>query len=112
MHATTSAARQARRAAALNDASNPYAGKTVADLKALLRARGLPVSGVKATLLERLEASDGGGGACGKGGRDARGREGDGGGGEGEAYEETKAEQGTQEEESEEAEQTELKAHA
>ena len=32
LHATTSAARQARRAA-LNDASNPYAGKTVADLK-------------------------------------------------------------------------------
>ena len=63
LHATTSAARQARRAAALNDASNPYAGKTVADLKELLRARGLPVSGVKAALLERLEASDGGGGA-------------------------------------------------
>ena len=62
LHATTSAARQARRAAALNDASNPYAGKTVADLKELLRARGLPVSGVKATLLERLENSDGGGG--------------------------------------------------
>ena len=59
LHATTSAARQARRAA-LNDASNPYAGKTVADLKALLRARGLPVSGVKAALLERLAASDGG----------------------------------------------------
>ena len=63
LHATTSAARQARRAAALNDASNPYAGKTVADLKELLRARGLPVSGVKATLIERLAASDGGGGA-------------------------------------------------
>ena len=63
LHATTSAARQARRAAALNDASNPYAGKTVADLKELLRARGLPVSGVKTALLERLAASDGGGGA-------------------------------------------------
>ena len=63
LHATTSAARQARRAAALNDASNPYAGKTVADLKVLLKERGLPVSGVKAALLERLEASDGGGGA-------------------------------------------------
>ena len=60
LHATTSAARQARRAAALNDASNPYAGKTVADLKELLRARGLPVSGVKSALLERLAASDGG----------------------------------------------------
>ena len=63
LHATTSAARQARRAAALNDASNPYAGKTVNDLKELLRARGLPVSGVKNALLERLAASDGGGGA-------------------------------------------------
>jgi len=63
LHATTSAARQARRAAALNDASNPYAGKTVADLKVLLKERGLPVSGVKAALLERLVDSDGGGGA-------------------------------------------------
>ena len=64
LHATTSAARQARRSA-LNEAnaSNPHAGKTVADLKELLRARGLPVSGVKAALLDRLAASDGGSGA-------------------------------------------------
>ncbi len=57
LHATTSAARQARRAA-LNE--GPYAGKTVADLKVLLKERGLPVSGVKATLIERLAGSDGG----------------------------------------------------
>ena len=34
-------------------------GKTVADLKALLRAQDLPVSGTKAQLLERLQANSG-----------------------------------------------------
>ena len=61
LHATTSAARPARRAA-VNDASNPYAGKTVADLKELLRARGCPVWR-QGGAPRRLAASDGGGGA-------------------------------------------------
>ena len=56
LHATTSGARQARRAA-------QYDGETVAGLKALLKERGLPVSGAKAALVERLANSDQSGGA-------------------------------------------------
>ena len=38
--------------------ASDYDGLTVAELKGLLRNRGLPVSGAKAILVDRLEASD------------------------------------------------------
>ena len=38
--------------------ASDYDGLTVAELKGLLRDRGLPVSGAKAILVDRLEASD------------------------------------------------------
>lgn len=46
-------------ATALRATATAYSSKTVADLKALLKEKGLPVGGTKAELVSRLEEADG-----------------------------------------------------